>query len=325
MSRKIRKTAAVAFALAMFAASASYYPAYSNVQTVNAAEQAVSVTKAAKGTAGPTVDAGIYKVKKGETFKVKIKVTNNADGFNAVNSWLDVNTDYFEIVKSEAGDPDIKDYEDSEAYSNVTLNSFVKKGGPKNIKTLLALYSDANNYTGDIVIATFTLKANDSAPEGYYSLPFDADGDDGAMANRIVNDNGNRSPVVINPTFRGALVQIGDSTDDHTAPAKTEGELRGDVNLDGKVTQIDATILLRDVLSVSVNGKSVLDDLISADAKKKYPNYVELSNKNGDIDNSDKGSKYRQTDATYILRALLETSLAGKDEIDDEIWGKVVK
>lgn len=326
MSKKI---AACALALAVLAGSAAGFSAVQTPQVISAAaaEQPVSVTKAANGIPGPTVDAGTYKIKSGETFKIRIKVTDNKDGFNALNTWLDINTNYFEIVKTEAGDPDGADYEDSEAYSSVSLNTFSKKNAAKEIKTIISLYSDTNNYTGDIILSTITLKAKADAPEGYYTLPFDAVAEDGAMGNRIITKDGNREPLVINPTFKGALVQIGDGTEIQPASSSSaKGTLKGDVNLDGKVTQLDATYLLRETLSLSVDGKSILDDFITEEGKKKYPdNYIEISHINGDVDNSDNGASFRQTDATFILRALLEASVAGKTEISDETWSQFSK
>lgn len=105
-----------------------------------------------------------------------------------------------------------------------------------------------------------------------------------------------------------------------------EDYLRGDVNLDGKVTQIDATIILREALSVSVSGESVLDDLISEEGKQKYPEtYIEMSHRNGDVDNSDNGTKFIQTDATYILRDLLELSISGESTISDSTWNRNIE
>ena len=78
MSRKIRKVVASTLALAMMTGPAGSFPAIQVTQTIaSAAEQAVSTTNAAGGIAGPTVDAGVYSVKAGETFKIKLKVTNN--------------------------------------------------------------------------------------------------------------------------------------------------------------------------------------------------------------------------------------------------------
>ena len=177
-------------------------------QTYN--EQPVTKTEIAGALEGPTVDAGTYKVKAGETFKVKLKATNNKDGFNALNSWLDVDTDVFEIVGMEGGDIDDPENDDSLAFSNVTLNQFHKDNAPANVTTILALYSDTNNLTGDAVIATITLKVKEGTADNNYVLTFDAKGDGGAMANRVVTKDGERAPVVINPTFKGALIQVGE-------------------------------------------------------------------------------------------------------------------
>ena len=148
--------------------------------------------------------------KAGDTVKVKIKVSDTKDGFNALNSWLDVDTDVFEIVSMDGGDTDDPENDDSLAYSNVTLNQFHKDNAAANITTILALYSDTNNLDGDAVLATVTLKVKDGAKDGNYALAFDANGDGGAMANRVVTKDGDRVPVVLNPTFKGALIQIGD-------------------------------------------------------------------------------------------------------------------
>jgi hypothetical protein len=321
MSRKIRKTAATAIALAMLAGSAAGFSAVQEtpVISVSAAEQAVATTKAANGIAGPTIDAGTYKVAAGESFKVKVKVTNNADGFNAINAWLDVNTNYFEIVSAAEGDPDMEGYEDSEAFSAVTLNQFNKKNAAKEIKTVLTLYSSTNNIKGDVVISTITLKAKSDAPAGYYSIPFDAVGDDGAMANRI---DEKREPIVINPTFRGALVQIGEGTDMIYPSSSSSDILKGDFNLDGKVSQTDATFMLRYLLesSVSDNKTDVLYDLIKGTIREELKNeskekIFELANASGDVDGSEEGKSFKQTDATYILRALLNDS-----KIDNAFW-----
>lgn len=98
------------------------------------------------------------------------------------------------------------------------------------------------------------------------------------------------------------------------------GYLKGDVNLDGKVTQVDATIILRESLSIAVSNESILDDLITEEGKAKYPeNYIEISRYNGDVDNSDNGLKFIQTDATFILRELLESS------ISDSTWNRNIE
>lgn len=102
--------------------------------------------------------------------------------------------------------------------------------------------------------------------------------------------------------------------------------LRGDVDLDGKVTQTDATIILRESLIESVGSNSILDELISEEGKKKYPeNFIEMSHRNGDVDYSDNGSKFSQTDATFILRVLLESSINGENCISDSTWNRNIE
>lgn len=102
--------------------------------------------------------------------------------------------------------------------------------------------------------------------------------------------------------------------------------LRGDVNLDGKVTQVDATLLLRECLAVDIDNKSNLEEFISDEGKLKYPdNYIEMARRNGDVDNSHNGTRFRQTDATFILRSLLEADINGEKYITEDIWNSVIK
>ncbi len=181
-------------------------------------EQVISESDVKGGEKALKIDAGKYKVDKaGENVVIKLAVSDNKDGFNALNAWLDIDTNVFEIVDMKPGDPDMEDYEDSEAYSYVTVNTFKKKTAEKNIETVLALYSDTRNVKGDLVLATITLKVKDGVKDGVYSLPFDAKGDGGAMANRIIQGEDERKPLVLNPTFLGALVEVGEA-----APAVTE-------------------------------------------------------------------------------------------------------
>ena len=196
-------------------------------------EQEVSKSEIAGGLKGPKVDAGTYKVSKaGDTVVIKIKVTDNNDGgFNALNAWLDVDTNIFEIDEKafEAGDVDDPENEDSVAYNKTTTNVFKKGSAAENIQTILALFSDTENLEGDAVIATIPLKVKEGVKDGFYSLPFDAKGDGGAMSNRVVKNDDGRKPVVLNPTFLGAIVQVGEvepavTTGAVTTPAETKAE-----------------------------------------------------------------------------------------------------
>ena len=192
-------------------------------------EQEVSKSEIEGGLKGPKVDAGVYKVKKaGDTVVIKIKVTDNNDGgFNALNAWLDVDTNIFEIDEKafEAGDVDDPENEDSVAYNKTTTNVFKKGSAAENIQTILALFSDTENLEGDAVIATIPLKVKEGVKDGFYSLPFDAKGDGGAMSNRVITKDGERKPVVLNPTFLGAIVQVGEDEEPAvTTPAVTKAE-----------------------------------------------------------------------------------------------------
>ena len=192
-------------------------------------EQEVSKSEIEGGLKGPKVDAGVYKVKKaGDTVVIKIKVTDNNDGgFNALNAWLDVDTNIFEIDEKafEAGDVDDPENEDSVPYNKTTTNVFKKGSAAENIQTILALFSDTENLEGDAVIATIPLKVKEGVKDGFYSLPFDAKGDGGAMSNRVITKDGERKPVVLNPTFLGAIVQVGEDEEPAvTTPAVTKAE-----------------------------------------------------------------------------------------------------
>ena len=102
--------------------------------------------------------------------------------------------------------------------------------------------------------------------------------------------------------------------------------LRGDVDLDGKVTQVDATIILRESLLESTGSNSILEELITEEGKKIFPeNYIKMSHRNGDVDQSDGGSKFVQTDATFILRALLESNISGESFISDSTWNRNIE
>lgn len=94
--------------------------------------------------------------------------------------------------------------------------------------------------------------------------------------------------------------------------------VRGDVNLDGKVTQLDASLIMKEVLSVESSGESILSDYFDMQGYNVTEAYYY-----GDVDMSDDGKKFTLTDATMILRALLEAEVSGEEEITDEIWRKV--
>ncbi len=99
--------------------------------------------------------------------------------------------------------------------------------------------------------------------------------------------------------------------------------LRGDVNLDGRVSQADATAVLREVLSQSVSERSVLHEFIRTDTAGESSE--SLARFLGDVDLSSSGKKLTQNDATLILKAVLARDVAGEETITDEMWRKIIR
>ena len=98
--------------------------------------------------------------------------------------------------------------------------------------------------------------------------------------------------------------------------------LKGDVNLDHKVSQLDATTMLKELLSVDTSDKSILADLINKEEAGESA--LELAYFLGDVDESH-GTEFTQIDATTLLKAILAADVAGKDEITDDIWNEILK
>ena len=97
--------------------------------------------------------------------------------------------------------------------------------------------------------------------------------------------------------------------------------VKGDVNLDGRVSQVDATIVLREILSLEVFKTSLLAENIdhhdgTADEA------VALSHFLGNVNQSPNGL-FTQIDATSILRGILERDINNTGIVTEEIWKKV--
>ena len=102
--------------------------------------------------------------------------------------------------------------------------------------------------------------------------------------------------------------------------------VRGDFDLDGKVSQVDATFMLRYLLESSMakdkDNADVVYDLIGKDLSEEFKNLPKetifrLSQSLSDVDGSEGSKSFVQTDATFILRALLTG-----EEIDNAFWDK---
>ena len=102
----------------------------------------------------------------------------------------------------------------------------------------------------------------------------------------------------------------------------TTNILKGDFNLDGKVSQTDATFMLRYLLesSISDNKTEVLYNLIKDNIRDELRNeskekIFELAMQGADVDGTEEGKSFKQTDATYVLRAVVTGS-----KIDNDYW-----
>ena len=103
---------------------------------------------------------------------------------------------------------------------------------------------------------------------------------------------------------------------------ETDDILKGDFNLDGKVSQTDATFMLRYLLesTLSDDKTEVLYNLIKGNIREELKNeskekIFELAMANADVDGTEEGKSFKQTDATYILRAVVTGS-----KVDNDYW-----
>lgn len=129
--------------------------------------------------------------------------------------------------------------------------------------------------------------------------------------------------LAVSGIFSGLQVSAAageDNFSDETAVSSNR-MIRGDVNLDGKVDQSDASLIIKELLSLDTSGKSVLCDYVDTEIYRDYTE--EVIYYLGDVDNSDSGRSFTLTDGTMILRAVLEADLAGEETVTDEIWNKV--
>ena len=216
MSRKIRKAVASTLALAMMAGNAGVMPVLQNAVVIQAATsfvQPVGESNVPGGIKGLNIDAGKYEVKAGEEFSLKVKITDNAEGFNTLLTMLDFDNDVFEIGGHVAGDEDDPENEDSDIYNSAFEFNLEDKDAAKS--KLITLMSSSSNVKGNVVFFTLKVKVKEGVKDGFYEIPFDVigDGADNAKANRIVTENGERVPVVLNPTYLGAIVKVGNPTE----------------------------------------------------------------------------------------------------------------
>ncbi len=190
-----------------------------------AANQDSSPVEVVEESNGPTVrllnasdNSDQFTGKPGDEMVVKLSTDKNT-GYAALLSWIDVNTDIFEIVKYEPGDPTLADYKKSKAKSGSQLLTFKKAdnaaGYPTNINktdnftTIVCLYYDSKleKITDEMTVATITLKIKDDVKPGDYSLDFDSIQDVGKSKCSYVKD-GSTTIVNCTPKYINAKVKV---------------------------------------------------------------------------------------------------------------------
>ena len=209
MSRKLKKIVASTLAVAMMAGTVGNLPFYQS-SVVQAAEAGATVSISKNLVANP-----------GEEFTFTVDVTDNADGYSCLVAWLDIDTRYFEVVDWQPGDPTSSTYKRSPQKANTTNKEYIKPGS-KNTVTLLQMYFDqsAQNFKGDNVYATVTLRVKDDVPAGNYTIGFDEEADGNAMQNRVGDD---KVVAVPTPTYIDGMVKVaGGSTTTETTRTTTQ-------------------------------------------------------------------------------------------------------
>ena len=241
---------------------------------------------------------------------------------------FDSSKEYFEYAGFGLELPDgftlVKDSVKTELRSNIeyfsadSLEAFAissKTGYEPNGGFVVFRGIDTRNLSSDAEIFSFTLKINNSSEKYVNDISV------GSVLGRIsdktiINDDGTIVPYI-------SIINNGTEDKLYTETAsKILMGLKGDVNLDHKVSQLDATTMLKELLSVDTSDKSILADLINKEEAGESA--LELAYFLGDVDESH-GTEFTQIDATTLLKAILAADVAGKDEITDDIWNEILK
>ncbi len=179
-----------------------------------------TTTSTTEKTDGPVVSIDKnLSVMAGEEVTFAIKVSGNDNGYSSLISWLDIDTDVFELVDIKAGDPNEKNYSKTPQAANTNITTgYHKDGAAANIETAVILYFDNSNenFKGDNVLATVTLKAKADAKKGSYAIAFDAQGDGTAMCNRVID----KKAVVVVPSYVNGSIEVKEA-DETTAEVTT--------------------------------------------------------------------------------------------------------
>ena len=136
----------------------------------------------------------------------------------------------------------------------------------------------------------------------------------GRITDAKTNEDGSVTPYV-SLFKKGSSIYIG------TAETQLLTVLRGDADLDGKVTQLDANLILKEILARDA-GSTVLDKEVNMEAAGE--DSIALSKLAGDVDSSANGEKAEQPDVNCILKAILYADATPERQITPEIWVKAI-
>lgn len=177
-----------------------------------------------KVDSGPTVrllnksdDSDTITGKAGDEIVIKLSTDKNP-GYAALISWIDINTDIFEIVEYEAGDPSLADNNKSRAVGGGTLKTLKKSDSPSkyslnsnksdNFTTILCLFMDSKleMITEKTTLATIKLKIKDGVKPGEYDVSFDKIQDNGKSQCGYVQPD--KTVVSATPKFIDLKVKV---------------------------------------------------------------------------------------------------------------------
>ncbi|WP_156036949.1 hypothetical protein [Ruminococcus sp. HUN007] len=240
--------------------------------------------------------------------------------FNAEKAYFDYAGFGFELPEGFTVDPDslstdlkgnIKYYapDSLEALALSAKTGYAAKGGYVVFRGV-----ETRNLASDAVLFTVKIKVSDTLDTCISKIGVSA------LYGRLTENSKLNADGTVEPHVAFIDNNAGDQLYTKETSTVSMG-VKGDVNLDGKVTQVDATVILREILSLEVFKKSLLADNINLHDGTPEEG-VALSHFLGNVNQSPNGL-FTQIDATSILRGILERDMNGDKIVTEQIWKKV--
>ncbi len=240
--------------------------------------------------------------------------------FNAEKAYFDYAGFGFELPEGYTVDPEslstdlkgnIKYYapDSLEALALSAKTGYAAKGGYVVFRGV-----ETRNLASDAVLFTVKIKVSDTLDTCISKIGVSA------LYGRLTENSKLNADGTVEPHVAFIDNNAGDQLYTKETSTVSMG-VKGDVNLDGKVTQVDATVILREILSLEVFKKSLLADNINLHDGTPEEG-VALSHFLGNVNQSPNGL-FTQIDATSILRGILERDMNGDKIVTEQIWKKV--